>query len=81
MRDTTLSDRALALRAVPHEDREACDGPCVFLLIDVSERRRQWRCEACLRYLEAPVLPDNERNYKNRIAHPRALLLDQERLF
>ncbi len=75
------SDRAAALKVVPHAEHDPCDGPCTFLLVDVSERRRLWRCEACLRYLESAILPDNELNYRDRLKHPRAVPFDQERLF
>lgn len=51
-----ISDRALALSKIPAtEIRPQCETFCSPLLVEVSEDRRIWRCEKCLRYIEAPV--------------------------
>lgn len=75
-----LTDAAAQLAAQPPSDCEPCEGPCPFVLIQVTDRCRVWRCATCLRYIAAPVLPENERNYRNRLAHPRAEPFDQESL-
>jgi hypothetical protein len=50
-----LTESSQALRLTPHEDRVRCTTVCRFLLVELEEDRRTWRCEYCLRYLEVKV--------------------------
>jgi len=64
MRQREITERAQQLAAVPAtEHRPPCETSCRFLLVERSESRgvRVWRCELCLRYIEAPISSPHER--------------------
>jgi hypothetical protein len=74
------TERQLALRAIPaSEIRPVCASFCRFVLVDRSPLRRVWRCELCLRYLEAIVSREHETEW--RAPHPREALPDQATIF
>lgn len=52
-----FTERAIELRNRPVglTPLAQCESFCTFLLIDKTNARRVWRCEKCLRYIEAPV--------------------------
>lgn len=81
MKAAEISDRARVLAAIPAtEIRPICDTVCVFLLIDRTEVRRIWRCECCLRFVEAPVYRTNEITHR-RTPTRTALLPDQSTIY
>lgn len=84
----TISERAQRLAEIPaSEVRPQCEGICSFLLVDVNDERRIWRCDQCLRYIEAPVSRLHEIEWKKKRtsfehgAPERAPLPDQSSLF
>lgn len=58
MKDTApveyLTKRAMAVMTASPEDRPSCVGAHTFMLVRISDRGNRWRCERCLRYLDAP---------------------------
>lgn len=83
MKQREITERAQQLAAIPPtEHRPPCESSCRFLLVDRSEERgvRVWRCEVCLRYIEAPISSLHERvSSKHPIA--REPLPDQVTLY
>lgn len=76
-----ITERAQQLAAIPAtEHRPKCETSCRFLLVERSVVRavRVWRCEVCLRYIEAPISPLHERGGGSR---PREPLPDQVTLY
>jgi hypothetical protein len=60
-----FTERSLTLKAIPPtEIRLQCETVCTFLLVERTEIRRIWRCEKCLRYIEAPVSRQHEIEWK-----------------
>lgn len=81
MRTHEITERAQQLAAIPAtERRPRCDGFCRLLLVDRNETRgvRVWRCEVCLRYLEAPISGAHERASSTTAREP---LPDQVTLY
>jgi len=74
------TERATALRAIPaSEVRPICPSFCRFVLVDRTPLRRTWRCEVCLRYLDAIVSREHETEWSS--PHPREPLPDQQTIF
>ncbi len=74
------TERQIALRAIPASElRPVCASFCRFVLVDRSPLRRVWRCELCLRYLEAIVSREHDTEWRQ--PHPREPLPDQATIF
>lgn len=76
-----ITERAQQLAAIaPTELRAKCESVCRFLLVDYNEARgvRVWRCEVCLRYIEAPISAQHERRSSSTAREP---LPDQVTLY
>lgn len=76
-----ITERAQQLAVLaPTEHRPRCEGVCRFLFVEYSETRgvRVWRCEACLRYVEAPISPVHDAAVAST---PRAPLPDQVTIY
>lgn len=76
-----ISDRAKTLAAIPaSEHRPQCATFCTPLLVEVTDDRRIWRCEKCLRYIEAPISVLHELEWKKN-PKPREPLPDQTTMY
>lgn len=62
-----ITERAAELLRVPNAVRPVCESFCSFLLVRKTELRREWRCEKCLRYIDAPVSPTHELQSKQML--------------